>query len=142
MYGDISVNEFFTALRRFMFEEYNLQEYALTPNDIKRTGDLQAAVYDTWEWNYGYSPACSIIKERQVEGCGKLQIHMDVEKGLISEIAFFGDFFGNEDIRNLENMMLGRRLEEHEIRKSLAGNEIGQYFHNMDMETFISIVIQ
>ena len=142
MPGDISVNEFLTALRGFMFEEYNLQAYTLTTDDKKHTGDLQTAIYDTWEWNYGYSPACSIIKERKVEGCGKLQIHMDVENGLISKIALFGDFFGNEDIRNLENLMIGRRLEEHEIRESLAGKEIGQFFHNMDIETFISIVMQ
>ena len=38
--------------------------------------------YDTWEWNYGNSPAYAIVKERRFDGCGKLEVHMNVEKGM------------------------------------------------------------
>ena len=139
--GDITVAGFFCALREFMFAEYKLEAYELTAGDLLGVCELQSAVYDTWEWNYGYSPECSIIKERRVEGCGVLQVHMDVENGLIREIAFYGDYFGNGDTAELRNRLLGKRLEEQDLREALSGVDIGGFFFRMDMDTFISVVL-
>ena len=139
---DISTAEFIGALRGFMFAENDLRYYELSSHDLKVVSELQTAVYNTWEWNYGYSPECKIIKERRVEGCGKLQVHIDSEAGLIRKIAFYGDYFGNGDMRDMKNRLIGQRMEETDLREALSGIDIGRYFFKMDLDTFISIILQ
>ena len=137
----IPVSEFIRILRRFMAAEYNMREHPLTAEDIRAVSEIRSAIYDTWEWNYGRSPECDIIKERRVDGCGTIQIHLNVVDGLIRKIVFFGDYFGNGDTNELCNILVGKRMEETEIRAALAGVDVGYYFHKMDNETLLSIIL-
>ena len=140
---DISTQDFLRILREFMFEEYDLKPYPLTDADIEAVKALQHEVYDKWEWNYGRSPACQIQKERRVEGCGKLEVHMDVARGgEITALSFFGDYFGNGDSHELAQRLIGKPLEESALRAALEGVEIGDYFNKMDKDTFLSILLQ
>ena len=82
--------------------------------------ELRERIYSQWEWNYGHSPACSIRKERRVEGCGTLQIHMDVEKGNITRLAFRGDYFAREGQRRTGGVPSGNSAGG---RRSSAGIE-------------------
>ncbi|NCE64876.1 lipoate--protein ligase [Pseudoflavonifractor sp. 524-17] len=141
--GDVSTQEFFRTLRDFMSEEYQLQPYPLAQADLEAVRALQAEVYDKWEWNFGRSPAFQIQKERRVEGCGKLEVHMDVAKGgAITALAFYGDYFGNGDSAELAQRLTGQPLEENALRAALADTDIGLYFNKMDLDTFLSILLQ
>jgi len=140
---DITTAEFLATLRDFMFEEYDLQPYHLTEDDLEAVRALQAEVYDTWEWNFGRSPAYQMCKERRVEGCGKLEIHMDVARGgVITALSFFGDYFGNGDSTELAQRLIGQPLEEGALRAALEGVSINDYFSRMDLDTFLSILLQ
>jgi lipoate-protein ligase A len=142
MREDIPVEGFIAALREAMFRENKLLPYELSPQDLLGVRALQKEVYNTWEWNYGASPAYSLRKERRVEGCGKLEIHMNVERGVIADIAFFGDYFGSEDPAGLTALLRGRRLEREEISSLLAGLDLDAYFHNLDAERFLDILME
>ncbi len=142
MREDIPVERFMAALRDAMFRENEMQAYTLTGEDIAAVLTLQREVYGTWNWNYGASPAYSIVKERRVEGCGKIEIHMNVERGIIREIAFYGDYFGNADAAGLAPLLTGRRLEAAELAAALSGVAIDDYFHNLDREAFLAIMTQ
>jgi len=87
---DITVSDFIITLRDFISTENKLHVYRLSDDDLQAVNTLRNSVYDTWDWNFGYSPPYKIYKERRVEGCGKLQVHMDVEDGQIFKIMFYG----------------------------------------------------
>jgi len=142
MTEDIGVERFMGELRDAMFREYDMQPYALTEADLEAVRRLRREVYDTWAWNYGESPAYSIRKERRVEGCGKVEVHMDVRKGAIARIAFFGDYFGNVDSDDLCRLLQGVRLEREALRQAISGIEIGTYFHNLPVESFLDILTE
>ncbi|SBW09493.1 Lipoate-protein ligase LplJ [uncultured delta proteobacterium] len=142
MRDDIPVERFMEALRDAMFRENAMVPYTLTEEDKAAVATLKKEVYDTWDWNYGASPAYSIKKERRVEGCGKIEVHMDVDKGIIRDIAFFGDYFGNADASALAPVLAGRRVERAELAAALAAVTIGDYFHNLDMDAFLDILTQ
>jgi lipoate-protein ligase A len=139
--GDITTREFWDRLRDFMFQEYQLQPYELTQEDLEQVRQLQNQVYDQWSWNFGASPAYQMCKQRRVEGCGKLEIHMDVKDGVLQALAFFGDYFGNGDSTQLAQRLIGGTLEEGDVRARLADVDIGSYFNNMDLDTFCSILL-
>ena len=125
-----------------------LCEGEVVPRELSRAEHseielLAETKYRTWEWNYGHSPACSIRKERRVEGCGKLEIHMDVARGGdITALSFYGDYFGNGDGQELAGRLIGVPLEESALRAALEGVDIGHYFNAMDLDTFLSILLQ
>ena len=142
MTEDIPVERFVTALRDAMFRDYALQSYTLDAAQQAAVEKLQSEVYDTWDWNFGASPPYSICKERRVENCGKLEVHMDVEKGVIQRIAFFGDYFGDGDTAELGERLVGQKAERAALQEALATVIIGDYFHNLDLETFLDILTQ
>lgn len=142
MAGDIGVERLMEELRDAMFKEFAMEPYSLTDSDLDATRRLQREVYDTWEWNFGESPAYSIRKERRVDGCGTIEVHMNVEKGAIRRIVFFGDYFGNADSAELGCLLQGARLERAHLREVLATTAIGDYFHNLDPEAFVDILTE
>lgn len=142
MQEDIPVEGFIRELRMAMFRENTMEPYALTREDLAAIRKLQREVYDTWDWNYGASPAYSITKERRVEGCGTISAHMNVEKGVITDIAFYGDYFGNADSSALAALLKGRRAEAGDLAQALADVSLGEYFHNLEKEDLLAILTQ
>lgn len=139
--GDVSTAAFFAALRMFMIEEYELTPYVLSAEQLTEVTALQRGRYDQWDWNYGASPTYQIHKERRVEGCGKLEIFMDVKHGCFENMAFYGDYFGNGSTAELAGMLAGCKVEESALRSALKDVPIGRYFNHMDLDTFLSILI-
>jgi lipoate-protein ligase A len=142
MPDDIPVERFMTALKDALFREIPMLPRDLSSEELQGVLALQREVYDTWEWNYGVSPAYSIHREKRIEGCGRVEIHMNVEKGVITDIAFFGDYFGNTDSVELADLLRGLRLERSELRAVLSGVAVGDYFHNLDAGQLLDILVE
>lgn len=138
----ISTGEFKDCLRSFMFREYHLIPYTVTEEDLEAVKKLQEEVYDRWEWNFGSSPASSIVKKRRVEGVGQIEIHMEVENGAISKLAFYGDYFGNNDSGGLARILTGAKLREDAICERLEDTDIQDYFSRLSLEDFCSAMMQ
>ncbi len=139
---EISLQQFKNLLKTFMFEEERLEEYLLTEEDIQCVRKIQKERYDTWEWNYGYSPKYSIVKERRVENCGTIKVNMEVENGIITSFKTFGDYFGSGDTGEMAEMLIGSKLEEKELYHVLSNVDINYYYNNLSLEEFIRIMFQ
>lgn len=143
MHQPISVREFHGALRDFLFQELHLTSYTLTPEDLAAVEELRQNRYSRWDWNYGSSPAYRLHKERRVEGCGKLEVYLDVEKqGVLRDIAFYGDYFSSRDAGELAELLRGRRMEEGDLGDALADVELGAFFHGISRDEFMKILLQ
>ena len=103
--------------RRILLEnilrENQGEEYPLTPDDLAAVEKLRAERYATWEWNYGRSPACTMLRRRRVDGCGLIEAYITVEHGLISVVAFKGDVYKRQTQRS-------RQMRWRFLRKCIA----------------------
>ena len=143
MKNDMSVNDFWVALKNCMFAAFDMQEFILTAEHDAAVDELKEKVYTQWSWNYGSSPPYNLYKERRIEGCGKIEILLNVEQeGMIKNIAFYGDFFGNRDPQELGPLFAGHHLEYEELKTALAGTDISQYFHVLNNEDFLALLFQ
>ena len=137
---DMDTPSFLAALRESFGRA--MTPFALTERDLAQVKEIQAQVYDRWEWNYGASPPCRICKARRVEGCGRLEVHLDVDRGgTLSALAFYGDYFGDGDSAELAQRLVGIPLEENALRAALDGVDLERYFHRMDRDSFLSILL-
>lgn len=116
-------------------------EYALTADDTREIERIRAERYALWEWNYGKSPAYCVEKRRRIEGCGSLEVYMDVKNGAIAAFSVFGDYFCVEDQSGLADRLTGCPLRPDALRKALTGVDIGRYFNNLSLEEFIEIIL-
>ena len=140
---DIPIRAFWDALLEHMSRGPGLAPYPLSAQDLAAVEELRDSVYRRWEWNYGASPAYTVQKSRRVEGCGRLDAFLDVGRnGVLENAVFRGDFFSGADPAELAAMLKGCRLEEAALRAVLSGTEIGRYFHGMDLEDLLTVLLQ
>ena len=139
---DLPTSEFLARLRRALWDMHHMEPLELTPEQLERTEHLRKTLYSTWEWNFGASPPCQIVKKRRIEGCGQLEIHMDVEQGAIRTLHFYGDYFSVEEPEELAGLLLGCPLEEKALSRRLEGRDPARYFRGLDRTQFLGLLLQ
>ena len=63
-----------------------------------------------------------------------------MEKGYLTGLKIFGDFFGKEPLENLENLLIGVKYDKEEISKKLSGVKIEDYFGNVSTSEFMELL--
>ena len=143
MKTDMGVNGFWAVLKDFMVSAFGMGELTLESAQIAAVEELKEKVYSQWSWNYGSSPPHTLRKVRRIEGCGKIEILLDLGKeGVIYNAAFYGDFFGNREPAELGELLKGRHLEYGELKELLSGTDISQYFHALDIKAFLALLLE
>lgn len=56
--------------------------------------------------------------------------------------AFFGDFFGVKDSADLAKALIGTKLEQQALESRLADFDIAQYFHGLEKNDFLNLLLQ
>ena len=140
---NLDADGFLIRLRETLLDMYpEMEPSAPSPEELARAEELKRTLYGTWDWNFGASPPCQVVKRRRIEGCGRLEIHMDVEKGSLKTLHFYGDFFSMDEPEELAGRLLGCPLEEGALARRLAGTDVGRYFKGLDQETFLHILLE
>ncbi len=139
----ITMEEFKALLLRHIFNVDSVDEvpkYKLTEADWKKIHEISKSRYQTWEWNYGKSPAFDIQNSKRFEGVGSIDVRLDVAKGVIKDCKIFGDFFGIGEVADIEEKLKGATYNRDGIEKALADVDIKHYFGRIDKEDFIKLV--
>jgi lipoate-protein ligase A len=140
---DMPVRAFWDALRDSIARETGMKPYALSEEELVAVRKLQEDVYSRWEWNYGASPDYRVQKARRVEGCGRIELAIDVEKsGIIRDIVFHGDYFGSREASELADLLRGRQLEKEALRDALKDVDVDAYFHNLPRDELLAILTE
>lgn len=126
---NISILEFRDLLLKYIFEYVGtpIDEYILTDKDIEEIKLLIRNKYSTWEWNYGKSPKFNYENTRKFN-FGLLNSKLFIENGLIKECKIYGDFFGTEDVLELEQKLTGIRYDKEIIYNLLKDIDLTKYF--------------
>lgn len=110
--------------------------YTLTETDKREIQKLADEKYSTWEWNYGYSPKYGLKKGVKTNG-GHVEVHLNVDKGLITDLDIFGDFFVNRDIEPLVESLKGVEHREDAVLAKLKEMQSSSYFNNISEEELL-----
>ena len=137
----IGMEEFKDTLLRTMFEmkKEEPEEYILSEEELKGIDKIYNERYGTWEWNYGYSPDSNFSNYKRFP-FGSIDVRLDIKNGVIDGCKIFGDFFGVEDIQNLEDKLKGERYEKDHIRTILKEKNLKEYFGDIELEEFIELL--
>ena len=135
--NNMNVLEFKEFLMNFINnKDKNNYFYELSEYDINEINKLVEEKYSTWDWNFGHSPKYSLNNEVKYPG-GNIEFSLNVEKGLIKEIKFFGDFFGKKDVSYIEDLLKNVKHNESNIKDALNNININDYFLNCNIDILV-----
>ncbi|PWD99727.1 lipoate--protein ligase family protein [Marinilabilia rubra] len=112
---DHSIAEFLQYIGSFLEKKFNTVPYAFSKEDLEKIEKLKSEKYNTWKWNYGYSPVYEFskrIKSNNYIFASKLK----VQKGIISEIEINTNHPEKDKIRKIA----------HSIRTNLHNKKVIQ----------------
>ena len=141
MNKDMSITDFWAVLKDHIATAFDMKDFSLTEEQDAAVDELKEKTYAQWSWNYGHSPQYTMRKTRRIDGCGKIEILLDISKGgKINNVAFYGDFFANQDPAELAKILTGHHLEYGEIKNAINDINISQYFYALKKEDFLSLL--
>ena len=114
--------------------------YHFSKQELEEIASIQHSRYDQWDWTYGYSPQYRINRRCRVQGCGTVEVSMDIKEGKICGLQLLGDFFGSEDIRALTARLIGCRNRGEDIRSVLSGVDLTRFAKGLSQDTFVQLL--
>jgi lipoate-protein ligase A len=130
----MTVLEFRDYLMDFIMKQNQMTELQnLTDEEEVVVEQLMTKKYQTWEWNYGNSPNYSMNNKIRTKG-GTVQVVADIQKGIIRDIRFYGDFFSEKDPQDLTSQLIGIKFDKDSISNILKNINLHEYFNNVSPE--------
>lgn len=125
------------------FSEYAVRggarPYSPTGEDTAAIENLVKEKYETWEWNFGYSPKYSFHKKKRFEK-GGVEAYLEIEGGRIKNAKLYGDFFSHLDILRLCESLVGLPHRRGEILKKLREINVGDYIFGVSADELIEVL--
>ena len=127
-----------------LIEDHILEKYPdskiteLSEEDQNRIHEMVREKYNTWEWNFGYSPNYNFRKIIRTGKGGTLEFDLDVHNGTMLHIKIFGDYFCKYDTEEIELALTGIPHQEQSIREALSRFNLDDYFTGVRMEEFLT----
>lgn len=134
----MDVNEFQEKIFRYVLKmTENATEYTYSRDDLEEIGDLVQRKYETWEWNFGYSPRYEYRRSIPCDS-GIVHLQLQVEKGMIRGVNLAGDFMSTKQVHALEELLIGAIHDPETLRTRLSGIRVGDFITGLDNEELLS----
>ncbi|HEX7976309.1 MAG TPA: lipoate--protein ligase [Anaerolineales bacterium] len=135
----MDIKAFRTRLLYSLFESGRMQEYRLTGSDWQAILTLADERYRRWDWNYGRSPDFNVQKTQRFPG-GEIEARIDVQAGFIQQVKFYGDFFGQGDLSELEAKLAGARYTSGDLAAALKDMDVSLYFSGLSNQELLDLL--
>jgi lipoate-protein ligase A len=112
----VSIEEFGKRIKEHLIrKEKNVRFYSLTHSDVDKINGLVQTKYNTWKWNFGYSPNY-LFENKCIYKNVEYNIALEVRDGVIThaEIDFTSMPF--ETNNALKNLLIGKNHNYDEIK--------------------------
>lgn len=123
--------------RHILHNMEGARPYQYSINDLKEINKLRNNKFSRWEWNYGYSPKYQFNKNLRFKSF-EMVLKINVEKGVIQEINIESDLLGSQDIKALEDLLVGTIHDPETIRMRLSVIRVTDYISGLENEDFLS----
>lgn len=119
--------------------EENIKYKELTEEDWKNIHELSAERYANWNWNYGKSPKFNMQHSHRFP-VGSIDVRLQVNKGVIEDVAIFGDFFGIGEIERVQAALRGVSYHKQAIEEALVEIDVPRFLGGITTEEFVQLI--
>lgn len=132
----LTLNDF----KGFIKNDFCDKEITLTEKDIQIIKMIEKE-YLSKEFILGKNPRYTIIRKRRIEGCGELEVTLEVKNEIIKKIDLHGDFFVTGDVdREILIPLIGTRLVRNELNQVLP-DDLSHIITNLQKKDLIDMIL-
>ena len=131
--------QFQAGILRELTEE-GLTRESLNEDELLEIRQLAEDKYRSWEWTYGRSPDFDFCNRAHYGG-GTLEVRMNVHRGLICDIAFFGDFMAVAPLDALTKSLKGVRREADALSELFSRFDIPSLFGGITANEVLALIL-
>lgn len=113
--------------------------YEPTEEDLSAIRDIAEKHFNNWNSIYGMSPKFSLKKVGRYAG-GKLEISLEVKKGIIEGLSISGDFFASEKVDQIAEVLIGCLYQKEAIRDALVSSNLENSIYGVTPEELVNII--
>ncbi|WP_010631354.1 lipoate--protein ligase [Sporolactobacillus vineae] len=137
---DMTIHQFKATLLQYIFNGAEpVPEYDVTDEDWTNIIDIARQRYRNWDWVFGKSPEFNVRKAHRFPG-GQIDIRLDVKKGVIEQASIFGDFFGVDDVSDIEKLLTGTKYDREAVAGQLETVDAHRYFGKIGTDEVLSVL--
>lgn len=116
-----------------------INEYQLTAKDQQAIHQIETERYRDWNWVFGQSPVFTVKKRKHFDA-GTIDARFEVQDGKIQMAKIYGDFFGVEDVHQLEKALIGKPYDVDSITKVLQSFDLNKFFNGIPANDVIELI--
>jgi lipoate-protein ligase A len=133
----MDVAEFRDLIQNYLNEKFDdITFYQFSDADKTRIDELVKTKYNTWEWNFGYSPQYNFRRQFKADG-GNIEVNLEVKNGMIENAKIYGDYFSLRDTAEIEELLVNQPHNPEIISQKLANVDIDLYFKHVTKDELI-----
>ena len=134
----VSMEDFKKTLRSYVMREKNDCCETICLGAQAEVNEISKSKYSTWEWNYGQTIPFTMRRQKKYPA-GLVEAYLQADHGTIEKIRFYGDFFCNKELRELEEKLEGVRLDAG-LESCLQSLQIQDYFCGIGAEELTELL--
>lgn len=135
---DMNLEAFWAYLKESLAGS-GLVHDSLSAGELSAVAELERTKYNTWEWNFGRSPNYNLTNKRRYEG-GCLEPQVVVEKGLITDIVFYGDFLSVRPLDELTEALKGCPYRSVDVGAVLDRFPLAELFGGIQRDEVLDVL--
>jgi len=132
-----STQFFWELLKQKLFKSRELHEYKLKEHDLSEIDKIFQKKYTNPSWIFGRTPKFSFHNSKRFAG-GKVEVFLDVDRGLVTSCNIRGDFLGTIPINSLEQIFENKLFQCQVFRKALSSVSIQPYLGKITCEELLT----
>lgn len=116
------------------------QTYTLSEQEVEMIHEMSLK-YQSKTWIYKKQPAYTKVLKKRIPG-GLFEIKLDLDEGVIKNMAIQGDFFDTKPLSEFEDQFKHIPYEKQALEKIFETNIISEYILDADQEAFKSLLYE
>ena len=113
---------------------------SLTDEELAQAHTLADEKYRSWDWTWGRSPDYEVRRRGRFPG-GTLEVRMNVHRGVITDLVFYGDFMATASQEDLTAALRGVRVERAELGAALSRFDLAPVFGGITKAEVLGLML-
>jgi len=130
------------GLKQDVFERFIVDRICdgvieLTDHQLKRINDLEKT-YHSESFIFQKNPPYQYQKEKRFS-CGSVGLTIEVKKEIITDVFFYGDFFLNQELDEIKQILIGQPFKSLKARELFKDIEVSDYINGLSNNEFYEL---
>ncbi|MDR0418797.1 MAG: lipoate--protein ligase [Prevotellaceae bacterium] len=135
----IDALEFKQLLKNNIEKHFNCSSRDFTQIELGEIEKLCQSKFALDEWNYNKVSPHSFSKVMRTSG-GNVEVKMNFSGGRIENIQLFGDFFSEDNIKELEKTLRGSLYSPEAVKTTLSSITLSNYIKEIKVDELLSLM--